>query len=151
MDSLFILEAPLLLRLKEQLAPLRPAVHVLAAADLAGVTEEKQMLPAVNLIYQGYRVLQNRADKRLARIEQTWLTVVAVSNARGLKVGTEARADAGTLGAAVLLALAGWQPPGAASPLELSNAPSARFSAGFQYLPQAFTVELVVGQARSPA
>lgn len=151
MDSLFVLEAPLLQRLKEQLAPLRPAVHVLAAVDLAGVTEEKQLVPAVHLIYQGYRVLQNRADKRLARIEQTWLTVAAVSNARGLKVGAEARADAGTLGAAVLLALAGWQPPGAATPLALSNAPPARFSGGYQYLPQAWSVELFVGQLRRPA
>jgi len=151
MDSLFLLEAPLLQRLKAELAPLKPAVHVLSAADLAGVMEEKQLVPAVHLIYQGYRVLQNRADKKLARIEQTWLAAVAVSNARGLKAGTEARADAGSLGAKVLLAFAGWQPPGAATPLQLSNAPAARFSAGFQYLPQAFTVELVVGQARSPA
>lgn len=151
MDSLFVLEPHLVQRLKDRLKALRPAVHVLAAADLAGMNEAGQPVPAVHLVYQGYRVLNVRADKRMARIEQTWLAVAAVQNVKGLQTGSDARADAGRLGAEVLLAFAGWQPPGAASPLALGNAPAARFSAGYQYLPQAFTVELVVGHVRQPA
>lgn len=151
MDSLFVLEPHLVRRLKERLQHLRPSVHVLAATDLAGMNEAGQPVPAVHLVYQGYRVLEVRTDKRKARIEQTWLAVAAVQNVKGLQTGSAARADAGLLGAEVLLAFAGWQPPGAASALALSNAPAARFSGGYQYLPQAFTVELVVGQVRQSA
>lgn len=151
MSSLLILEPELLARLKEQLAPLRPAVHVLSAADLEGVAEAQQLTPAVHLIYQGYRVVQHRADKRLARIEQTWLTVVAVRNVRAVKTGTAARTDAGQLAGAVLLGMLGWKAPSAATGFELANAPPARFSGGHLYLPQAFTTELMVGQQRIQA
>lgn len=151
MDSLLILEPELLARLKEQLATLPTKVHVLTAADLADVAEERQLTPAVHLIYQGYRVLQNRSDKRLARIEQTWLAVVAVRNVRTVKTGADARADAGVLASAVLMGLLGWQAPSAAAAMELANAPAARFSGGHQYLPQAFTTELILGRPRAAA
>lgn len=149
MDSLLILEPELLQRLKAELPAEMAGVHVLAAADLDGVAEEKQITPAVHLIYQGFRPLEHRADKKMVRIEQTWLTVVAVRNVRNTRSGAAARSDAGPLAGAVLLALLGWQPPSAAKPLTLSHAPPARFSAGHMYLPQAFSTELVLGKPRT--
>lgn len=142
------LEPELLARLREQLGMQMPDLHLLSAADLAGVTEERQLSPAVHVIYRGYRVLEVNSSRRSSRIEQTWLAVVATRNARAIKSGSEARADAGELAAKVVSALSGWQPPSGAKPLALATGPAAVFSAGHQYLPLAFTAELVVGQAR---
>ncbi len=144
MDNFLQLEDELTQRLKDRLAVLRPAVHVLGAADLAGVTEEKQLTPAVHLVYDRYRPTESRPDGRAIRIEQTWMAVVAVRNARAVKTGDAARGLAGALAAQVLLALQGWQPPSATKPLQLAPAPKAGFSAGHQYLPLAFVAETVI-------
>jgi hypothetical protein len=143
MDNLLQLEPELLARLKEQLADVRPAVHLLSAADLAGVEEEKQLSPAVHLVYQRYRVAESRSDGRAARITQTWLPVVAVRNASTTKTGTAGRIQAGALAARVMRALVGWQPPSATKPLQLVAAPPAGFSKTFQYLPLAVEAEIV--------
>jgi len=135
------LESELIARLREQLAGHQPAVHVLSAADLDGVIEEKQLTPAVHLVYQGYRVAEGRSDGRAARIEQTWLAVVATRNTRALKTGDAARAQAGPLAQRVITALMGWQPASATKPLRLDSGPAAGFSAGHQYLPLAFVAE----------
>ena len=141
------LEHELIARLQAQLASCQPPVHVLSAADLAGVMEEKQLTPAVHVVYQGYRVAEGRTDQKAARIEQTWLAVVTTRNTRALKTGEAARAQAGPLAQQVVAALMGWQPASASKPLRLESGPSAGFSAGYQYLPLAFVAETVVKAA----
>ncbi|MBB5204404.1 hypothetical protein HNQ51_001718 [Inhella inkyongensis] len=136
------LEAELLERLRASLSGTQPGLHLLGAADLAGVTEERQLSPAVHVIYQGYQVLEQRG--KVARLQQTWLVVVATRNVRALKAGAEAGGRAGLLAGQVMQALMGWQPPSAAKPLALSAAPGPRFQAGHQYLPLAFSTELVL-------
>ena len=146
-DNFLALEPELMERLRAQLTGLTPAVHVLSSADLAGVTEEKQLTPAVHLVYQGYRVTESREDGAAARIEQTWLVVVTTRNTRGLKAGDEARAQAGPLASKVIAALMGWRAASATKALHLVAGPGAGFSAGFQYLPLAFKAELLVKKA----
>lgn len=143
-DNFLALEPELMARLRQQLAALQPAVHVLSSADLADVTEEKQLTPAVHLVYQGYRVKESREDGAAARLEQTWLAVVTTRNARGLKTGDAARAQAGPLARQVIAALMGWRPASAAKVLLLAEGPGAGFSAGFQYLPLAFKTEIMI-------
>lgn len=145
--NLLVLEAELLARLRTNLG--NPAIHVLCAADLAGVTEEKQLTPAVHVVYQGYHIAESRSDGRAVRMEQTWLVVVATRNVRGLgnlQAADAARAAAGSLGALVASALMGWRPPSAAKPLRLVDGPRADYSAGHQYLPLAFVTELLLNQ-----
>lgn len=144
LENLLQLEDEMLRRLKDQLAGLRPAVHVLTAADLADVTEEKQLSPAVHLVYQRYRVVESRMDGRAARIAQVWMPVVCVRNTRTTRTGAAARNEAGALAAQVTQALMGWQPPSAVKPLQLVPAPGAGFSKTFQYLPLAFEAEIVI-------
>lgn len=147
LPNLLVLEPELMERLRTHLG--NPAIHVLCAADLAGVTEEKQLTPAVHVVCQGYRVTESRGDGRAARVEQTWLVVVATRNVRGLgnlKDADAARAAAGSLAALVANALMGWRPPGAAKPLRLVDGPRADYSAGHQYLPLAFAAELLLNQ-----
>ncbi|OGB58441.1 MAG: hypothetical protein A2496_01625 [Burkholderiales bacterium RIFOXYC12_FULL_60_6] len=145
LDNLLLLEPELAARLKAVLADLSPAVHVLSQDDLAGVKEEQQLVPAVHVVYQGYRVTEaSRADGRAARIEQTWLAVVVTRNVANLKTADAARKQAGVLCAKVLAGLMGFKAASAAGPLKLATGPAGVFSKGFGYMPLAFTVELAL-------
>lgn len=143
-NNLFAIEGELVARLQAQLIDLTPKVAVLVGADLAGVTEESQVTPAVHVVYQGYRVLESRSDGRAARMEQTWLVTTAVRNVRHLRTGAAARVDAGLIALRVAQALMGFKPASADKPLRLADAPSAGFSGGYQYTPLAFLAELTL-------
>lgn len=136
------LEPTIVERLK---AVLPKAVRVMSAADLAGVQQATQLAPAVHVMYQGYRVKKTEANDLVSLVEQTWLTVIVVRNARDQKAGADARIDAGPIALAVHQALAGWLPEGACSNLRLADAPNAGFDAGLFYMPLAWktTVQLV--------
>ena len=137
-------EAHIVARLKEALAGVKPAVHVLTAADLAKVKEENQPTPAVHVVWNGFRVLQAREDGAAARLDHTWLVVAAVRNVRTLQSGQDARAAAGELAARAGAALMGYRPPNVAGPMRLAPSPGSGISpAGFMYLPLAFLVETV--------
>lgn len=138
------LEAELLERLRSTVGTNQPGLHLLGAADLAGVTEERQLSPAVHVLYQGYQVKELNSRGNVARVQQTWLAVVATRNVRALKAGAESNGQAGLLAGQVLQALMGWQPPSATKPLSLGGAPGPRFAAGHHYLPLAFSTELMV-------
>lgn len=141
----FLALEPLLLeRLRAQLADVVPTVQLLAASDLAHVTEATQPTPAVHLIYDGYSVTESRQDGSAVRIDQTWLTTVAVRNLKDMRSGSAARAEAGLIARRVTQALMGYRPEPGAKPLRLVNGPAAGFSNGFQYLPLAFAAELVL-------
>lgn len=139
------LESVLKTRLQTHFAASNPAVQVLSAVDLAGVTEASQLAPAVHLVYQGYRVAETPTHGRVARIEQTWLVVIATRNVSDARTGEAARSQAGAIASQVCTALMGWNPSAVTKPLQLSDAPAAGFLAGFAYLPLAFVTEIVLG------
>lgn len=143
-ENFLALEPLLVARLTEQLADMVPKVHVMSAVDLAGVTEATQITPAVHVVYQGYRVTETRPDGTVVRVVQTWLATVATRNARNLRTGDAARAEAGLIAGRVAQALMGFKPQATSKPLRLVNGPGAGFSAGFAYLPLAFDAELVL-------
>ena len=136
-------EPHIVARLKEALAGQQPAVHVLTAADLSGLKEDSQPVPAVHVVWNGFRVLESRADGAASRLDHTWLIVAAVRNVRTLKSGQAARQQAGELAARAGAALMGWRPPNVAGPLRLAPSPAAGYSSGYLYLPLAFLVESV--------
>lgn len=138
------LEPLLVARLAEQLADLSPKVHVMSAADLAGVTEATQITPAVHMVFFNYRVTETRPDGTVARIVQTWVPTVATRNVKDTRTGAAARATAGLIAWRVLQALMGFKPAGVSKPMQLVNGPGAGSSNGFAYLPLAFEAELVL-------
>lgn len=144
LDNLMVLEPQIVARLNEHLAGLSPKVHVLAAADLAGVTEATQVTPAVHVVYQNYRVVETRSDGKTARVEQTWLAIVATKNVKDTRSGAAARAEAGVIAARVAKALMGFKAESASKPFSLAQGPGAGFSNGFAYLPLAFVAELAL-------
>lgn len=142
--DLLALESVLLERLRVALAGQTPPVHVLSQDDVEGAAQEKQLVPAVHVIYSHYKVLESRSDGRAARIEQTWLAVVATRNVLNLAAANAARRQAGLLGGLVLQALMGWRAPGTATPWRLVDGPGAAFGKGFGVLPLAFAAEMTV-------
>lgn len=143
-DNLMVLEPQIVARLTEHLAGIVPKVHVLAAADLSGVTEATQVTPAVHVVYQNYRVVESRSDGKAARMEQTWLAVLATRNVKDTRSGAAARAEAGVIAARVAKALMGFKAESASKPFSLTQGPGAGFSNGFAYLPLAFVAELAL-------
>lgn len=142
--DLLALETALLERLRVALAGQTPPVHVLSQDDVAAAAEEQQLVPAVHVIYQNYRVLESRSDGKAARIEQIWLAVVSTRNTRNLASATSSRRQAGLLGGQVAKALMGWRAPGTATPWRLVDGPGAAFGNGFGYLPIAVAAEMTV-------
>ena len=140
-DDFMVLGPVLKHRLKESVGA---AVHVLTASDLEGVAEQKQVTPAVHLLYWGYRPVEADFDGYIT-MEQTGLTVIAVRNLRDARGGEAARQDAGPIAASVMEGLHRWRPcaPGA-KPLTLAAAPQAGYRAGFFYLPLAWTARLTI-------
>ncbi|QPF74194.1 hypothetical protein G8A07_15570 [Roseateles sp. DAIF2] len=136
-------EPHIVARLQEALAGQQPAVHVLTEADLADVKEQAQFVPAVHVVWNGFRVLEAGALGRKARLEHTWLCVVAVRNVAGARNGAAARQEAGELIARVGAALAGFKPPNVYTPMQLAPGPRGGSSKGFMYVPLAFTVETI--------
>lgn len=136
-------EPHIVARLQEALAGLEPAVHVLTEADLADVKEQSQLVPAVHVIWNGFRVMEAGALGRKAQLEHTWLCVAAVRNVAGARSGAAARQEAGELIARAGGALAGFKPPGVISPMQLAPGPRGSSSKGFVYVPLAFKVETI--------
>lgn len=129
------LEPHLVELLKAAVRDMRPAVHVLTAAELADVKERAQLTPAVHVIYGGYRITDGA--RTAWELEHTWFAVAAVRNVADARSGQAARLKAGTLAARVLEALASAEVPGATRPLEPATPPSARYAGGYQYIPVA--------------
>lgn len=144
-DNFLEAEEHIVARLKDALSALRPGVHVLTAAELAGLAEGTQPTPAVHVLWNGFQVLETSHDGTAARLDHTWLVAAAVRNVRDVKSGAAARAEAGKLVMRAGRALMGFRPPAnVCGPLRLVSGPGAGYSkAGFLYLPLAFKVESV--------
>lgn len=140
-NNFLALELSLVERVKQAVAGMSPAVHVLTAADLADVKESAQRTPAVHIIYGGYSVAEDLATAW--RLAHTWYAVVVVRNVAAQRTGAAARAAAGPLLAQVMGALAGCSLPGATRSLAMVTPPRAEYRAGVQYLPSAFTAETI--------
>jgi hypothetical protein len=139
------LEPLLVDRLKTALASHLPDVHVLAAADLDGVLEERQLVPAVHVVFAGLKPVT--ADVASTRVECIWLTVVALKNVCAAGKGAAGRSSTSALANAVYGALAAWMPPGHSKPLALAIGPNGGHSNGFFYLPLAWRTEFIWSSA----
>lgn len=145
-NAFMALEPRLVALLKQALAGVSPAVHVLTAAELADVQESKQLAPAVHVVYGGYRIAEDIGTAW--RLEHTWYAVTAVRNVAQVKSGAAGRQDAGVIATAVALALADAKVAGAAEPLTLITPPGPSHSAPYTYLPTA--VKAVTHFAKPP-
>lgn len=132
-------------RLQGALVDLTPKVSVFTAADLAGVKEQGQHVPAVHVVWTGFKVVEApRTDGLVVKLRHTWLIVAVVRNVQNAKSGGAARDLAGELAAQAGAAVMGFRPPNVSTPMLMApNTPPAYFRAGYMYLPLAFTVDSI--------
>lgn len=131
------LEPLLIARLKAKLAS---TIHVGPIADLAAVQTGALPVPGVFVWYRGYRIL-GPLPAGAVKVEQRFLTVVAVRNVRDIVSGAPARSDAGPIMSDVLTALDRYLPGGDFKALQFDNAPDAAYKTGFGYFPLGWKVE----------
>ncbi|MHB9021304.1 MAG: phage tail terminator protein [Halothiobacillus sp.] len=89
MPGFFDLEPLMVARLMAPVETIKG--HVLSMADWVGAQESGLPKPSVRVTYH---TLGINADASTTVVEQTWLTVIAVQNVKGIKSGTAARNDA---------------------------------------------------------
>jgi hypothetical protein len=131
-------EAHIAARLVEAVEGLTPAVKVLTAAELKETRDQGQIVPALHVIYGGFRVVENRVDGKQSRLMHTWLVVAVVRNAKPAVQRFEAGQLAARAGAAVM----GLRCPNTAGPLLLApKTPPASYAGTTIFLPLAFEVE----------
>lgn len=133
-------ELDIVARLKAatQEGPDRWARFVGTRDDMESVTEEKQVVPGVYVLYRWFAVPE--ASEKRGLIRHRWLILVAVS-----AVSTRQR-DASPLNQvagrylpSILHALHGYTPLGSTEPMIVATPPERWSGNGFGYYPLAFT------------
>ena len=123
-----------------QTGPDRWARLIGTRTELAAVTEDMQMAPAVYVVYDGFAVLE--ADEYQAKLLHRWFVVIAVSDATKQREAAPRNQVAGPYMRDVLASLHGYWPPECKGALIPVTPPKPYYSdAKFAYFPLAFTVE----------
>lgn len=139
-------EQALIERLKAEV----PGVTIQSAPDLAGITEDRQITPAVIVLYAGDQVPGGDAVDQgdYHRIKQRWMTVVAVRSAKGQRSGEGVRDAAGPLLSKVIQALGGWRPEKGFGRMVRESAPRPAFTrGGYGYFPLQWGIDLLTRQS----
>jgi len=113
------------------------AVPVLYAADLDGVTETQQTAPAVQVL--PYQLAVVDATIATAVALQETVLVVIVTRFVNQRSGQDARKLASPLLSQAAVALVGWQPSTAYTPLQIETPPAPRLGNGCGSYPLQFS------------
>lgn len=108
---------------------------ILSVAALAGVLEEAQIAPAIQVIPYGIQVVDNGDT---VAIKESVL-VMAVTRFANQRSGVGARQLAGPILQAAAALLVNWQPDSAHTPLNTDTPPQPQFTQGFGYYPLQFS------------
>lgn len=139
------LEQLIIDRVRDQVQGL---TDVLGIPDLASLDEERQIAPAVYVIYLGDEVgtgVQHQGGRgAIQTVTQNWAVVLTVYYADARGDGHGARREAGPLLGSLLQALSGWVPDGATAPMKRApqQAPVA-YANGYFYYPLVFQASFV--------
>lgn len=108
------------------------------APDLAAAVRTGQGLPAVFVVYRGYKLLPGISETEFS-YESLWYLVLGIKDVSDQATGAKARAAAAPKVTQLLAGMLGWTPPSTHFPLKLAAAPAPSFSAGTLWLPIGFT------------
>lgn len=137
------IESAIVGRLTERLKDVGIVKFVYDTSEYGAVEEESQLVPAVVVIYNGYRTGEQVGQGAVQAVDVEYLVVVVTRSSKQALRATGAKATASEIFDAVVGSLTGWRPARGVRPLMLSDAPGAGYSdAGFTYLPIAFTTRI---------
>ena len=139
MNDIFAAQGLIVTQLAEQVPQLR---LVRGARDFASILERPGTPPAAYVLYDGQDGRIGAGQEQL--VEQKWLVVAVVRNARDAIFGSGERLEAGPLLLHICQALLGWQPAPEYGALYLSNAPAPSFNGGFALFPLRFITRVIV-------
>lgn len=135
-----LIKARLLERLKDTANLVK---FVYDTKEYAAVEEESQLVPALAVIYNGYRTGERVGQGAVQAVDLEYLAVAITRSSAQTLRASGAKAAASEIFDATVRALTGWKPAQGVGRLLLADAPGAGYSdAGFTYLPIAFTTRL---------
>lgn len=137
-----MLAAELLIRARLESVPgVAGGVHGMAELDMQSVAGKR--LPALFVACDGYRVVDDKSPGAV-RVAVRWLVVAAVRQVADVVGGTDARAAASDIAAAVFARLYRWQPSADYQPMMPAAAPRPDYAAGVLLLPLAFETSQII-------
>lgn len=144
-DNYLFLEEPIIDRIKSEVTGLKT---VAARTDLASLAGDRQIVPAVYVIYLGDELVDGVSHQGMRKLVQTvtqsWAAVLTVNPADAGKEGKQARLQAGTLLAQLITALSGWKPNDAVTPFyRAAGRTAATYLDGYFYYPLIFQTNFV--------
>lgn len=137
------IEAAMVQRLKERVLDAGLVRFVYDTREYGAVEEESQLVPALAVIYNGYRPAEVVGHGAVQAVEIEYLVVaIARSSSQALRA-SGAKDAASEIFDATVKALIGWKPLAGAHRLMLAGAPGAGYTdAGYTYLPIGFTTRI---------
>ena len=121
-------------QIESEIAAIRKVYY---AEDLAGIKEQGQIVPAAHILYGGYTPAQAERARVDITLDQTWVIVLALRQARGEYGGGEILDQ-------LVQVLHGYQPDAAVMKLELANSPfSPSYTPRAAYYPLAFSTRVI--------
>lgn len=149
MASLLDAESLIIARLQQRVdaadwtGSVKPIVQ--SEAELAGVEEQSQVAPAIQVLLNGYQPVDERGEGKITLFELDWLIVVAVRSGYEVRSGEGLRIEATPMMDLVLAALLGWKPSADFSHMKAAPAPGPAYTdAGFGYFPLMFKTRATV-------
>lgn len=142
MDNWLSAEPLLKARLEDQVPELKGQVN--GAPDLQTVQERNRKAASCDIVYTGYRVVEERAAGKLARIRQLWYVIPVIRNVRQAQDGAPNRAAAGPIIAKVNAALMGHRLSKEHGNLLPATPPHALYHAGSGYYPLAYEIPIAI-------
>lgn len=113
---------------------------ILRAASLQGMP--RQHNHSIYVIPQELAINEQRRGQ--AALEESVTVVTVVRNSSSQLSGVDSRFEAGPMLAAIVESLLGWIPGEGYEALQMTNAPSPEFDAGFGFYPLAFRTRYIL-------
>lgn len=118
-------------------------VTVITHDEAETVPELRQKAPFVGVIYDGFEVLEQIANGKIANIEHTWTVVCGAKTARARGNPIDARNLAGDIALRVVGALAGFG-VGNGRTIRVEPSLGPEYDGGFCYMPLRFSVRATI-------
>lgn len=125
-------------------APTACVKAVLTAPEIAAIEEERQVVPAVYVVYLGWAVEQSGSQEARYRVlyRHRWAITTAVSSVARMRESLARHSEAAPILKRVADALHGWVPAQGFSALVPATPPAPAYSPGFAYFPQVFSTAI---------